>query len=233
MEGRAADAVAPSRARETPLRVLFCSPIRLYREGLVEVMRRRGFIMTGTEPPPDGGSGAAQDPDPDVVLVDLAEPSGIELIRHFVAARPASPVVALGVAEREMEVIACAEAGVAAYVTRGQTLDDLEVTLRSVAVGESPCSPRLTAILLRRLRALGGAAAGRGDWATPAPLTPRESEVLRLIGNGLSNKEIAQRLCIELPTVKNHVHNILEKLSVRRRGEAAAWLRRHERAGAL
>jgi AmiR/NasT family two-component response regulator len=101
MEGRARELAASSpRTRETPLRVLFCSRIRLYREGLVEVMRRRGFAMTGTVPPPLGGSAPTQDPDPDVVLVDLAEPSGIDAIRHFVAARPASPVVALGGARR-------------------------------------------------------------------------------------------------------------------------------------
>ena len=165
--------------------------------------------MTSTDPQPAAVAQASEDLDPEVVLVDLAEPGGIDTVRHMVATRPASPVVALGVAERETKVIACAAAGVAAYVTRGQTLDDLALTLRAAARGESPCSPKLTAILLRRLAALGGTAA---DGATAGtPLTPRESQVLGLIGNGLSNTEIAQRLCIELPTVKNHVHNVLSK----------------------
>jgi two-component system, NarL family, nitrate/nitrite response regulator NarL len=228
MERSAVAAVGSSpRNVETRLRVLFCSPIRLYRDGLVEVMSRRGFAMTSTDPQPAAVAQASEDLDPEVVLVDLAETSGIDTVRHMVATRPASPVVALGVAERETEVIACAEAGVAAYVTRGQTLDDLALALRAAARGESPCSPKLTAILLRRLAAIGGAV----DGATAGtPLTPRESQVLGLIGNGLSNKEIAQRLCIELPTVKNHVHNVLGKLAVRRRGEAAAWLRHHQQA---
>jgi two-component system, NarL family, nitrate/nitrite response regulator NarL len=231
MEGSAVSVVASSpRAAETDLRVLFCSPIRLYREGLVEVMSRRGFAMASTEPVAAAVAHAAEDLDPEVVLVDLAEPSGIETVRQLVAARPEAPVVALGVAERDAEVIACAEAGVAAYVTRGQTLDDLGLALRAAARGESPCSPKLTAILLRRLAALGGTPATADDAEAGAPLTPRESQILGLIGKGLSNKEIAQRLCIELPTVKNHVHNVLGKLSVRRRGEAAAWLRRHQQA---
>jgi DNA-binding NarL/FixJ family response regulator len=230
VDGSAFEVVAPSpRSRETRPRVLFCSPIRLYRDGLVDAMRRRGFAIVAAEPPPELGPGAGGGPDPDVVLVDLAAPGGIEVVRRVVAALPEVSVVALGIAEREVEVIACAEAGVAAYVTRAQTLDDLEATLASVARGESPCSPKLTAMLLRRLAALGGTPVA-GD-EREAALTPRESEVLRLIGRGLSNKQIAQRLCIELSTVKNHVHNVLEKLAVHRRGDAAAWLRRREREG--
>jgi len=183
-------------------------------------MRRRGFAMTSTVPQLAAVAQAYADLDPEVVLVDLAEPGGIDTVRHMVATRPAAPVVALGVAEQETEVIACAAARVAAHVTRGQTLDDLALTLRAAARGDSPCSPKLAAILLRRLAALGGAAA---DGATAGtPLTPRESQGLGLIGNGLSNTEIAQRLCIELPTVKNHVHNVLGK-HVRGRGEAAAF----------
>jgi DNA-binding NarL/FixJ family response regulator len=152
MEGRARELAASSpRTRETPLRVLFCSRIRLYREGLVEVMRRRGFAMTGTEPPPLGGSAPTQEPDPDVVLVDLAEPSGIDAIRHFVAARPASPVVALGVAEREVEVIYCAEAGVAAYVTRDCLLLGC-VRQRATPMG-SRCAPlRVMGVLVGEAR---------------------------------------------------------------------------------
>jgi DNA-binding NarL/FixJ family response regulator len=77
--------------------------------------------------------------------------------------------------------------------------------------------------LVRRLAAL---AARVGGPAPPACLTAREQEVLHLLGEGLSNKEIGRRLCIELPTVKNHVHHVLEKLHVRRRAEAVAVVRR-------
>src|SRR5690606_5745579 len=97
----------------------------------------------------------------------------------------------------------------------------------AVTRGESPCSPRIAAMLLRRL---ASGAARQAD-ADGQDLTPREREVLGLIARGLSNKQIAAQLCIEVPTVKNHVHRILEKLAVRRRSDAAAWLRRRHAVG--
>ena len=89
--------------------------------------------------------------------------------------------------------------------------------------GEAACSPRVAAALLRRV-ADRGARARRLDGEF-APLTSRERQIVALIDEGLSNKEIAARLCIELSTVKNHVHNLLEKLGARGRGEAAARVR--------
>ena len=166
--------------------------------------------------------------DPDVVLLDLARDDGVAAIRHIVAELPWVPTVVLGVPEDDDSVIACAEAGAAAYVTRDESLDDLHHTLLAVARGESPCSPKRVAMLLRRLAALAADPVQNGT--TDVHLTPRESEVLSLIDAGLSNKQIAQKLCVELPTVKNHVHNILEKLGVDRRAQAAAWLRRRKTA---
>src|SRR5439155_827652 len=105
---------------------------------------------------------------------------------------------------------------------REASIDDLVTVIESVARGEAICSPRVAAGLLRRVAAL---AAGHGGDLPRAQLTNREREIVRLIDNGLSNKEIARALGIEVATVKNHVHNILEKLQVHRRGEAAARVR--------
>jgi DNA-binding NarL/FixJ family response regulator len=123
------------------------------------------------------------------------------------------------VPETEHDVIPCAEAGVAACLPRETTLADLSATIERVAAGESNASPRVAAMLLRRIATL----AERNS--PEANLTAREEEILVLIDDGLSNKQIARRLSIELPTVKNHVHNILEKLHVHRRYEAAARMR--------
>jgi DNA-binding NarL/FixJ family response regulator len=107
-------------------------------------------------------------------------------------------------------------------VSREGSLEDLISALDSVSRGELLCPPRIAAGLRRRVAAL---AAARAPVGPRGHLTRREAEVAGLIDAGLSNKQIAQRLCIEVPTVKNHVHNILEKLQVHRRGEAAAMLR--------
>jgi two-component system nitrate/nitrite response regulator NarL len=162
------------------------------------------------------------------VLLDMTVEDSLRLAQ--VLSESAS-VVALAIAETETSVIACAEAGAVGYVPRDASLADVAAVLRSVAAGETVCSPRIAAGLLRRLGArAAGAAAGASE--PTASLTPREVQILALIEQGMSNKEIARRLCIAVATVKNHVHNILEKLQVQRRAEAAAHLRRTPGRGA-
>ena len=136
-------------------------------------------------------------------------------------------LVALAAPEDDGSVIACAEAGVAAFVARDATLDELVAATRAVARGELPAhSPRIAAALLRRV----ADGARPPEHAVLAPLTSRERQIVALIDEGLSNKEIAARLCIELSTVKNHVHNLLEKLGARGRAEAARACVRRGRA---
>jgi DNA-binding NarL/FixJ family response regulator len=131
-------------------------------------------------------------------------------------------MVALAVPDQEARVLACAEAGVSSYVPREASLADLAAAIESAARGEAVCSPRMTALLFRRVRVLSRV---RPEPAEVPELTARQWEIIDLIDEGLSNKEIARRLYIEVPTVKNHVHNILDKLQVRRRSEAAARVR--------
>jgi DNA-binding NarL/FixJ family response regulator len=133
-------------------------------------------------------------------------------------------VVALGVTETEPEIIAFAEAGVSGYLTRDASIPELVATIEAVARNELICPPRITAALMHRVATL---AVDRRVTTPSFPLSPRELEVVALIDAGLSNQEIAGKLYISLATVKNHVHNILEKLDVATRADAAAWLRRH------
>jgi DNA-binding NarL/FixJ family response regulator len=160
-----------------------------------------------------------------VVLLDAASHGALEGACAIRASSPDAAVVALGVANAEGDVIACAEAGVAGYVVREGSVEDLIATVESAARGELRCSPRMAGALVRRLARL---AAGQ-PIPDGARLTRRELEIVRMIDDGLSNKEIAVRLSIEVATVKNHVHHLLEKLGVRRRGEAAAKLRMRRR----
>jgi two-component system nitrate/nitrite response regulator NarL len=155
---------------------------------------------------------------PEIVLLHLGHEDGIpaaQAVRRRLPAR----VVALAVPETERAVISYAEAGISAYLAREGSLDELATVVKATAQGEAVSTPRIVAALLERVAAL--AAISRDVGA----LTPRERQVLRLLDEGLSNKEIAERLCIEASTVKNHVHRILKKLAVSRRAEAVAALR--------
>jgi DNA-binding NarL/FixJ family response regulator len=145
------------------------------------------------------------------------------MIRAVAEQAPATRVVVLGLPAGDQALLDCAEAGAAGYVSRDASLADLKAALQSAVLGELRCTPRDAAALLRRVALL--AAQRSGPAPTGAALTQREVEIAGLIDGGLSNKEIARRLGIEVSTVKNHVHNILEKLQVHRRGEAVSQLR--------
>jgi two-component system, NarL family, nitrate/nitrite response regulator NarL len=205
-------------------RVLICSPVRLYREGLADVLSRTdGMSVVDVASTEAECLDAARRLAPGVTLLDLMTGGSLDTIRTLASEVPATQVVALAVPEREAEVINCIEAGASAFLTREQSLKDLLEAVDSVSRGEVRLTPRHGAMLVRRINAL----AGRPPSAAARPhvhLTRRQHEILALLGEGLSNKQIAARLCIELPTVKNHVHSILEKLAVGRRSEAVAWL---------
>lgn len=159
---------------------------------------------------------------PDLLLVDMAmyesEATVMEVRRQF----PSVLIVALAVAETQQAVIEVAEAGLAGYVSRAATLDELVATVKRAARGEVLLPPQIAAGLFRRVNALAGARSHLDD---TAKITAREMEIVALLDRGLSNKEIACLLGIEVSTVKNHVHNLLEKTQVSRRGEVAARLR--------
>jgi DNA-binding NarL/FixJ family response regulator len=203
-------------------RVLLVSDVSVHRDSLMEQLDREpGILVVGATSDLVQGVAEYWNLSPDLVLLDVAAEERVPAIGALVAAVPDVRVVAFAVPETEGDIIACAEAGVAACVTREASFDELVATIERVGSGESLCSPQVAAVLLRRVATL---AAARSD-EPAASLTSREREILDLIAEGLSNKQIAQVLCIEVPTVKNHVHNLLEKLEVHSRHEAAALLR--------
>jgi two-component system nitrate/nitrite response regulator NarL len=196
---------------------------RLYQDGLAHALNRRTEIrVVGSAGDCAEAIPRIREAAPDIAVVDIGKPPKLDSVRRLRRDAPRVGIVALAVPETEDEILRCAEAGIAGYVTRDGSLADLVQTLKSVARGETVCSPRVAARMLNRLAAL---ASTRPPEPHLPHLTPRELEVVGLIDGGLSNKEIATQLQIELPTVKNHVHRILEKLQVRRRGEAAARMR--------
>ncbi len=207
--------------------ILLISDIRLYREGLAEVLRREpGFgVLGAVRSFVEAQERLSTDP-PDVVLLDVSMPDSLAFVRQVTQMTPTVRLVALGVPEIDTDVVACAEAGIVGYVPRDGSLEDLRSAIQSVERGELLCSPRVAATLLRRLAALAAAAPRTTPVPPTSTLTRRELQILRLIEEGLTNKEIAVKLGIEVATVKNHVHNLLEKLRLHRRADAAAYSRR-------
>lgn len=172
----------------------------------------------------------------DLVLIDVTQ--GIDLydVRDIATNWPEVALVALGLEEQRQEVIRCGRAGFRGYVAREMSLDALCKALSDVVEGKLACPAEISGGLLRALF--------RGDHAPEKPvpeemLTRREGDVLRLIGAGLSNKEIARDLGLSVATVKHHVHNILHKLNLPRRAQAmrrvrdAPWLAARSEVGSV
>jgi DNA-binding NarL/FixJ family response regulator len=203
--------------------VYLVSATRLYRDGLRDALSSR-FEVVGAAASPALAIPELVESRPDVVLLDSDSPDSADAVTAVVAVVPGAKVVALAMPEVEPRLVALAEAGISGYVSRDGSIDDLVAVIESVSRGEMLCSPRMAATLLRRVTVL---AAERQPARSRGQLTERQAEIVALIAEGLTNKEIARRLCIELPTVKNHLHAIFARLDVSRRAEAAARAREH------
>jgi two-component system, NarL family, nitrate/nitrite response regulator NarL len=209
----------PLPAAGAPLRVAVVAEVCLYREGVAQsLMRRPEAVVTATAGCRADALELLRHGAPQVLLLDLGIAGAGDVIAAARTLAPETRIVALAITESEEGVLACAEAGVAGYLTRDASMDDLLGTLLSVARGELVCPPAIAASLFRHV----GTLSARRAEPAPDVLTPREREIAALIRLGMSNKEISRRLSIGLSTVKNHVHNVLEKLHVPRRGAAAA-----------
>ena len=163
----------------------------------------------------------------DVILVSprLQDDGAIRLIRSIVEESEQIQALAFGVIDSKDQVLQYIEAGAVGYVLKNDSLDDLLAAIRAAEKGKALVSPTIAAALIERVGELARLFSDIDPEMTgTVSLTEREMEVLELIGQDLTNQEIADRLVIEVGTVKNHVHNILKKLNVNNRGEAAAYL---------
>ncbi|HEX4677018.1 MAG TPA: response regulator transcription factor [Steroidobacteraceae bacterium] len=217
-----------SESRPATLRVLIVSDVRVVQEGLSSLLAQRAGIDVVSAVDMLRASGEIARLLPDVVLFDAARQDSVEFVKTLVASAPHSRIVAFGVKETAEEFLALAAAGTAGYVRDSAESDDVVNVLEQVMCDELPCSPRAAASLYRRVATLSqGSDASNG---VAVPLSRRELQIAHLIDCGLTNKEIGRQLGIEAATVKNHVHNICEKLEVHRRGEVAGRIRTIARA---
>jgi DNA-binding NarL/FixJ family response regulator len=210
------------------VRILVLSDVRFVHESLAKLFARdRTITLADCAAGLDEALAQLFALHPDIVLVDAAFANGLEAVRRIRDVAPEVHIVALALAETEESIIMWAEAGISGYIPKSAALSDVTRVLRNVMHGEQHCSARVSASLLRRI---GHSAAFANREIHPAggiTLTRREFQIAQLIGRGLSNKEIARHLKIELATTKSHVHNLLAKLNLQRRTQVAFWLHRH------
>jgi DNA-binding NarL/FixJ family response regulator len=205
--------------------LLILSDIRFIREGLAEVLGRDGaFQIAGSAVDVEEARELIGRSPPRVILVDTALPKGIDAVSTLRQLARDAKIVAFALKETEAEVIAWAQAGIYGYIPRDTPLAALVGLLNNIIRGEQASTSQITSMMLRWIARHAGRLSRSEPAEAPAGLTVREQEVGRLIGAGLSNKEIARRLGISLATTKSHVHNILAKVGVGRRALAANHL---------
>jgi DNA-binding NarL/FixJ family response regulator len=209
---------------EGPSRIVIVTGVRLYREGLTRMLADSARLeVAATASPSDPLEQTLAQARPDVVLADSDSVMNTNLCAIVSEVVPTARIVAFAVSEEnEQEIVGCAQVGVCAFVPKDASVTDLLDVILGSGTEHAGCSPRIVAALIRRVATTTPLRARRGELEN---LTQREREVLRCVESGCSNKEIAGELGISVITVKNHIHNILAKLSLNRRGEAAALLR--------
>lgn len=191
----------------------------LFRRGLVGILVERGIQVVAEASLGREAIALVTERDPDVILMDLNMPgmSGIEAIQRLTAIAPLKPVVVITVMADEDSLMDALLAGACGYVLKDQPIDQIVEAVRAAARGESLISPRVASRLVHRIREPRHAESAGHD----PKLTARELEVLQFVTRGIDNREIARSLFLSEHTVKNHVSNILLKLQVENRIQAA------------
>jgi DNA-binding NarL/FixJ family response regulator len=204
------------------VKVVIVTLVRLYHDGLAAALGcRPGIDVAGTAREGDDAVALIAAVQPSAALIDATLLLHSDLADRVRAACASTRIIAVGLNDDAPQIVACAEFGVASYVLRDASVDELVDALWASQRGETKCTPAVAASLMRRLAELA-APSRRLDGAAD-PLTLREREVIALVEQGLMNKEIARRLGLSLSTVKNHVHNVLDKLGLTSRADVVRW----------
>ncbi len=205
------------------LRVLLVDDHDLFRTGLRNLLEEQGLKIVG-----EAGAGSeavkmTRDVAPDVVVMDLNMPGmgGVEATRHITSFAPLTRVLVLTISDQDSDVLDAILAGASGYLLKDSSISDLLRGIQAAASGESLISPTIASKLLQRVRA--SSSQPEIEKTIRSELSEREIEVLKLIANGQDNAQIAADLHISPKTVKNHISNILMKLQIENRIQAAVF----------
>ncbi|MGH3085507.1 MAG: response regulator, partial [Gaiellaceae bacterium] len=194
----------------------------LFRTGLRNLLEEQGVQIVAEASEGSAALSLVRELTPDVVVMDLNMPgmNGIEATREIARQAPLTRVVVLTISDEDDDVIDAIVAGACGYLLKDSSIQDLMQGIRAASVGEALISPHIAAKVLQSVRA---SSVDSGTVARGPELSDRETEVLRLIANGKDNAEIAGDLHISPKTVKNHISNILMKLQIENRIQAAVY----------
>jgi DNA-binding NarL/FixJ family response regulator len=210
------------------LRILLIEDNRLLREGLAAMLDEQPDIsLVASSGTPDV-IGRLRKLRPAIILLDigLRTRHGIQVVESFKRNSPSTKIIVMDLAPVQLDLYEYVEAGVSGFVLKDATFESFLGTIRTVAEGGKVLPPVLTDSLFSQIVERATRKGGRTSTAA-AKMTSREREVVQLIAEGLSNKEIAKRLNLATDTVKGHVHNILEKLALHTRLEVASFAHSH------
>ena len=205
------------------VRVVVVDDHDLFRTGLRNLLEEKGVNVVGEAPNGQAAIRLVSDLAPDVVVMDLNMPGmgGVDATRHITGIAPLTRVVMLTISDQDNDVMDAILAGACGYLLKDSSIQELMAGIRAAALGESLISPNIAAKVLQRVRATST----QPEIANQirAELSDREIEVLKLIASGKDNAVIAAELHISSKTVKNHISNILMKLQIDNRIQAAVY----------
>ena len=205
------------------IRVLICDDHALFRRGLIMVLEsEEGIDVVAQAEDGEEAIEKAEEAAPDVVLMDVRMPrmSGIEATRAIADAVPTAKILMLTVSDEEEDLYEAVKAGATGYLLKEISIEEVANAIRAVVTGQSLISPSMASKLLSEFNNLAKQAQQK---VLVPKLTDRELQVLKLVAQGMSNREVAEELFISENTVKNHVRNILEKLHLHSRMEAVVY----------
>ncbi len=209
--------------KENEPRVVLVDDHDLFRTGLVTLLTEQGVHVIGEAGTGEAALRVVRELAPDVVVMDLNMPgiSGVEATREITAVAPRTRVVVLTISADDNDVVDAVMAGACGYLLKDSSIQQLIAGIRAAAAGESLISPQIAGKVLQLLRVRG--TEGEKPEAMATSLSDRELEVLKLIAIGKDNADIARDLFISPKTVKNHISNILMKLQIENRIQAAVY----------
>jgi DNA-binding NarL/FixJ family response regulator len=222
--GEVSEGLATTGRRQIEsLRVLIVDDHDLFRTGLRNLLEEQGVVIVGEAGTGADAVGIVRELCPDVVVMDLNMPGmgGVEATHHITETAPLTRVLVLTISDEDSDVIDAILAGACGYLLKDASIHDLVTGIHAAANGEALISPHIAAKVLQRVRATST----RPEIAEiiRSELSEREIEVLKLIANGTDNAVIAAELHISPKTVKNHISNILMKLQIDNRIQAAVY----------